>query len=175
MKVQIINKSENELPVYKTEGSAGMDVKANFDNVGELKGKNFSFNRITQEVTILPGGRVLVPTGLYVALPKGTHLDVRPRSGLALKKGLTVLNTPGLIDEDYRGEIGIIIVNVGGGRETIKHGDDVAQLVLMKYEKADWKEVEVLDETERGEGGFGSTDEKKPKAPKTKAKDKVEE
>lgn len=157
MKVQVINKSVHELPEYSTIGAAGLDVKANLDNVGELKGENFSFNRFSRTITLLPGGRVLVPTGLFFAIPEGMHIDVRPRSGLALKQGITVLNTPGLIDEDYRGELGVVLINLSPGRQTFAHGERIAQIVLTKHEIIEWDKVDVLSETVRGEGGFGHT------------------
>lgn len=139
MKVKVINKSGFELPMYKTEGSAGMDLVATIDAV------------------LQPKRRVLIPTGIYVALPVGYELQIRPRSGMALKYGITVLNTPGTIDADYRGEIGVILYNASGNIVDIKKGDRIAQAVLAQYERIEWEEVEELSETERGEGGFGST------------------
>jgi dUTP pyrophosphatase len=141
MKVKIVNKSNHRLPEYATTSSAGMDLKANVDS----------------PVTILPLGRAIIPTGLSIALPEGTEAQIRPRSGLAAKSGITVLNTPGTIDADYRGEIKVILVNLSNEPYLVKPGDRIAQMVIAKYEKAEWHEVSVLDETERGEGGFGST------------------
>lgn len=141
MKVKIINKSAFPTPAYATEQSAGMDLKAN----------------ITESVTLGPLERAMVPTGLYIALPKGYEAQVRPRSGLAAKRGITVLNTPGTIDADYRGEIKVILVNLSNEAFEIVPGERIAQMVVARHETVEWEEVEVLDETERGEGGFGST------------------
>ena len=141
MQIKIINNSNHELPHYETTSSAGMDLKANlFDTI-----------------TLKPLERAIVKTGLFIALPQGYEAQVRPRSGLAIKKGITVLNAPGTIDADYRGEIGIILINLSNENFTIKDGDRVAQLVIAKYSQAKWVEVEVLEETKRGTGGFGST------------------
>jgi dUTP pyrophosphatase len=139
--IQIINKSKHELPKYETSQSAGMDIRANID----------------ASITLKPLERILVKTGLYLALQVGYEAQVRPRSGLAFKKGITVLNTPGTIDADYRGEIGVILVNLSDENFVIEDGERVAQLVIAKYEQANWEEVEVLNETKRGVGGFGST------------------
>ncbi len=141
MKIQIINKSKHALPQYATALSAGMDLRANIDTPILLK----------------PMQRKLVPTGLYIALPEGFEAQIRPRSGLALKKGITLLNTPGTIDADYRGEIGVIVVNLSEEEFIIEDGERIAQMVIARYEKAEWEEVEVLGETERGDGGFGHT------------------
>ena len=141
MKIQIINKSKHALPQYATALSAGMDLRANIDTPILLK----------------PMQRKLVPTGLYIALPEGFEAQIRPRSGLALKKGITLLNTPGTIDADYRGEIGVIVVNLSEEDFIIEDGERIAQMVIASYEKAVWEEVEVLGETERGDGGFGHT------------------
>jgi dUTP pyrophosphatase len=141
MKVEIINNSNFELPAYQTELSAGLDLQANIDTSFELK----------------PLERKLVPTGLHIALPAGTEAQVRPRSGLAYKKGITVLNAPGTIDADYRGDIGVILVNLSNETVTIEPGERIAQLVLAKYEQITWLETKELSETERGSGGFGST------------------
>ena len=139
MKIQIINKSKHALPQYATALSAGMDLRANIDTPILLK----------------PMQRKLVPTGLYIALPEGFEAQIRPRSGLALKKGITLLNTPGTIDADYRGEIGVIVINLSEEDFIIEDGERIAQMVIARYEKAEWEEVEVLGETERGDGGFG--------------------
>lgn len=141
MKVQIINKSKHSLPQYATSSSAGMDLRANLDNPIVLK----------------PLQRCLVPTGLYIALPEGFEAQIRPRSGLALKKGITLLNTPGTIDADYRGEIGVIVINLSAEDFIIEDGERIVQMVIARYEQAEWQEVEVLEDTERGAGGFGHT------------------
>lgn len=141
MKVQIINKSKHAFPSYATSYSAGMDLRAN----------------LNEPIVLRPLQRCLVPTGLYIALPEGYEAQIRPRSGLALKKGITLLNTPGTIDADYRGEIGVIMVNLSTEDFTIEDGERIAQMVIARYEQAEWQEVEVLDETERGAGGFGHT------------------
>lgn len=139
MKIQIINESHHPLPQYATQQSAGLDLRANLD----------------APIILQPMERRLVPTGLRIALPQGYEAQVRPRSGLALKHGITLLNTPGTIDADYRGEIGIILVNLSAEPFTIADGDRIAQLVIARYEQAEWTEVSTLDTTERGEGGFG--------------------
>mgnify|MGYP000707223077 FL=1 len=141
MKVRIINDSPWDAPGYATEGSAGVDLKAN----------------IEEPITLAPFQRVIVPTGLRIALPKGTEAQVRPRSGLAAKHGITVLNTPGTIDADYRGEVGVILINLSDKDFVINPGERVAQMVLARYERFEWEEVEQLDSTSRGEGGLGST------------------
>lgn len=139
MKVKIINKSGFDLPKYETKGSAGLDIKS------------------IEELTINPGERKLVKTGLFLEIPEGYEVQVRPRSGLALKKGVTVLNSPGTIDADYRGEVGVILINHSDESYDIIIGDRIAQMVFAKVEQADWLETEEMSETERGEGGFGST------------------
>lgn len=140
-KIRIINKSRHGLPNYETEASAGMDLRAN----------------ITEPLTLNPLERAIVKTGLFIELPVGYEAQVRPRSGLAAKKGITVLNAPGTVDADYRGEIGVILVNLSNEPFTIENGERVAQLVISKHERAEWVEVEELTETARGAGGFGST------------------
>ena len=141
MEIKIVNKSAYPLPEYATALSAGLDLKAN----------------ITEPVTLNPLERVLVPTGLFIALPEGTEAQVRPRSGLAAKHGITVLNSPGTIDADYRGEIKVILVNLSNEPFVINPGERIAQMVVARFERAQWVEVQELDSTERGEGGFGST------------------
>lgn len=141
MKVKIINKSAFPAPAYATAQSAGMDLKANLE----------------ESVTIGPLERAMVPTGLHIALPAGFEAQVRPRSGLAAKRGITVLNTPGTIDADYRGEIKVILVNLSNEPFEIVPGERIAQMVIARHETVEWEEVEVLDETDRGQGGFGST------------------
>ncbi|NOY47973.1 MAG: dUTP diphosphatase [Chlorobi bacterium] len=141
MKIKIINKSSHNLPHYETIASAGMDLRAN----------------ITEAITLRPLERTIIKTGLFIELPMGYEAQVRPRSGLAAKKGVTVLNTPGTIDADYRGEIGVILVNLSNEDFIIENGERVAQLVVAKHERAEWVPVEELSETSRGAGGFGST------------------
>ncbi len=141
MNIKIINKSNHALPNYETIASAGMDLRANLD----------------KSITIKPLERTIVKTGLFIELPIGIEAQVRPRSGLAAKKGVTVLNSPGTVDADYRGEIGVILVNLSNENFTIENGERVAQLVIAKHERAEWIEVEELSETSRGTGGFGST------------------
>ncbi len=144
MKVNIINRSKHDLPKYETLQSAGMDVRANLD----------------QDVVLHPFERALIKTGLFIELPEGYECQVRPRSGLAYKFGITVLNSPGTIDADYRGEIGVILVNLSNEVFTVTDGERVAQLVFAKYEQAAWEITTSLSETDRGEGGFGSTGKK---------------
>ena len=141
MNIQVINKSKHPLPAYATELSAGMDIRAN----------------LSASVTHKPLERCLISTGLYIALPKGYEAQIRPRSGLAIKKGITVLNSPGTIDADYRGEICIILVNLSAEPFVIEDGERIAQMVIARHEQAEWTEVQTLDETERGSGGFGHT------------------
>jgi dUTP pyrophosphatase len=141
MKINIINKSSHPLPKYETVASAGMDLRAN----------------LTESVVLKPFERILVKTGLFLELPVGYEAQVRPRSGLALKKGITVLNSPGTIDADYRGEIGVILINLSNEDFLIENGERIAQLVIAKYEQAELIEVNELSETQRGAGGFGST------------------
>lgn len=141
MNIKIINKSNHELPNYETLASAGMDLRAN----------------ITEAITLQPLERTIVKTGLFIELPIGYEAQVRPRSGLAAKKGITVLNSPGTVDADYRGEIGVILVNLSNEVFVIENGERIAQLVIAKHERAAWIEVQELSETTRGEGGFGST------------------
>ena len=141
LNIKIVNHSHHPLPAYATALSAGMDLRANLDN----------------PVVLPPLGRALIPTGLFMAIPAGYEAQVRPRSGLALKKGITLLNTPGTIDADYRGELGVILVNLSNEPFTVNDGERIAQLVVARHEEVEWAPVEVLDETERGEGGFGHT------------------
>lgn len=141
MKIDIINTSKHALPSYETIASAGMDLRAN----------------IEENIVLKPLERKLIPTGLFMAVPVGFEAQVRPRSGLALKKGITCLNSPGTIDADYRGEIGVILANVSNEDFVVEDGMRIAQMVIAKHERAEWEEVSSLDETERGAGGFGST------------------
>lgn len=139
--IRILNRSNNPLPAYETAGSAGLDLRAQLD----------------APVVLQPLGRALIPTGLSIELPQGYEAQVRPRSGLALKRGLTMLNSPGTIDSDYRGEIGCIVINLSNEPQTIQPGERIAQMVIARYETVQWQEVEELGVTERGAGGFGST------------------
>ena len=144
MVVKVINKSAHTLPQYETVGSAGLDIRAN----------------ITEPITLGSLGRTLIPTGLYIELPLGYEAQIRPRSGLSIKKGLSLVNSPGTIDSDYRGEIGVIIINLSKEKQTIEPSERIAQMVIAKYEQAEFEEVIELSETERGAGGFGSTGKK---------------
>ena len=141
LKIKVVNKGHQPLPQYATAQSAGIDLSANLD----------------APVTLKPLERRLIPTGLHIALPVGYEAQVRPRSGLALKKGITVLNTPGTIDADYRGEIGVVLINLSQDEFVVEDGERIAQMVIARHEQGDFEEVEVLDETERGEGGYGHT------------------
>jgi dUTP pyrophosphatase len=141
MNIKIINKSKHSLPSYSTEYSAGMDLRGNFE----------------EDLTLKPMGRALVKTGLFLEIPDGYEAQIRPRSGLAINKGITVLNSPGTIDADYRGEVGIILVNLSNDDFVIKDGERICQMIIAKHERAEWIEVEELKETDRGAGGFGHT------------------
>ena len=141
MKIKVVNRGRQPLPAYATEQSAGMDLRANIDG----------------PIVLHPLERRLIPTGLHIALPEGYEAQVRPRSGLALKHGITVLNAPGTIDADYRGEVGVVLINLGQEDFTVNDGERIAQMVISSYEKADFIEVASLDETERGAGGYGHT------------------
>jgi len=141
MRIKVINKSKHSLPSYETEFSAGMDIRANIDS----------------PITLAPLERTLVKTGIFMELPKGYEAQVRPRSGLALKKGITCLNSPGTIDADYRGEVGVILINLSKEEFIIEDGERIAQIVIAKHERATWEIADELSETERGQGGFGST------------------
>ena len=144
MKIRIVNKSTNALPRYATSQSAGIDLRAN----------------LAEPVVLKPMERKLIPTGLFIELPEGYEAQIRPRSGLALKHGITVLNTPGTIDADYRGEIGVILINLSTEDFKIEHGERICQMVIARHEQAEWIQVEELNETERGAGGFGHTGKK---------------
>ena len=144
MKVQIVNNSKHELPKYATKLSAGMDLRAN----------------IEEPIVLQPGERRLIPTGIHIGLPQGYEAQVRPRSGLALKHGITCLNSPGTIDADYTGDVGVILINHGQEPFTINDGDRIAQMVIAKYKQVTWVEIEELQATERGDGGFGHTGKK---------------
>ena len=141
LKVKIVNRSNNPLPSYSTSQSAGMDLRAS----------------LNEPVTLQPLERRLIPTGVYIELPVGYECQIRPRSGLALKRGLTVLNTPGTIDADYRGEVGVILVNLSAEPQVIENGERICQMVVARHETVEWESVETLDETQRGAGGFGHT------------------
>ena len=144
IKVQIVNKGKQQIPAYATPQSAGVDLRANID----------------KPILLQSLDRVLIPTGLHIALPEGYEAQVRPRSGLAIKHGITCLNTPGTIDADYRGDVGVILINLSSKQFTINPGDRIAQMVINKFEQIEWELVNELSETERGEGGFGSTNVK---------------
>ncbi len=141
MKIRIVNKSKHDLPSYSTVFSAGMDLRANLDRPRVLK----------------PGERDLIPTGLFIELPRGYEAQIRPRSGLAIKKGVTVLNTPGTIDSDYRGEIGIILINLSAEDFSITDGERICQMIINRHETVEWEETDLLNDTVRGKGGFGHT------------------
>jgi dUTP pyrophosphatase len=141
MKINIVNKSSNPLPEYSTANSAGMDIRAN----------------LPATIVLKPLQRALIPTGLFISVPNGYEAQIRPRSGLALKHGITVLNTPGTIDSDYRGEVGIILINLSDSDFEIKNGERICQMIISKHETASWESVDNLDITDRGEGGFGHT------------------
>lgn len=141
LKIKVVNKGHQPLPQYATKLSAGMDLRANID----------------KPITLKPLERRLIPTGLHIALPEGYEAQVRPRSGLALKKGITVLNSPGTVDADYRGEVGVVLINLSQDDFVVEDGERIAQMVIARHEQADFELVEVLDETERGEGGYGHT------------------
>lgn len=192
MRIQIINKSQWELPQYATPLSAGLDLRGDFSRIklvnkkperfffkadvvgiglmenpnsdteivdkdGNSTGEKPKTIPVAKTIEIKPGGRCLIPTGLFIALPEGYEAQVRPRSGLALKQGITVLNSPGTIDADYRGEIGVILINNSSESVRLNDGERIAQLVITKHEQAEWEEVEELTDTDRGEGGFGHT------------------
>ena len=141
MEIKIINKSSNPLPKYESEQAAGMDIRCN----------------ISEAITLQPMERKLFPTGLFIELPVGYEAQIRPRSGLALKRGITVLNTPGTIDADYRGEVGVILINLSGEAQTIEPGERICQMVIKEYTRVEWEPVERLDQTTRGDGAFGHT------------------
>jgi len=144
MKIRVINKSKHQLPQYSTGESAGMDLRANLD----------------KEIILKPLERIMVPTGLFIEIPIGYEAQIRPRSGLAIKKGITILNSPGTIDADYRGEVCIILVNLSNENFVIEDGERICQMVIAKHEKAEWESVDILLDTERGIGGFGHTGKK---------------
>ena len=141
IEIRIVNKSSNSYPEYATTGASGMDIRA----------------AIGEQVVLQPMQRALLPTGLFVSIPEGYEIQIRPRSGLAIKQGITCLNTPGTIDADYRGEIKVILINLSAEEQAIQPGDRIAQMVLQKVERIEWQPVETLDDTDRGTGGFGST------------------
>ncbi|MGB4775283.1 MAG: dUTP diphosphatase [Daejeonella sp.] len=141
MQIRIINKSDNSLPAYETEASAGMDLRAN----------------LAETIVLRPMERILIPTGLFIELPVGFEAQIRPRSGLAFKHGITILNSPGTIDADYRGELKILLINFSNSDFEINHGDRIAQMIIAKHEQVNWQEAEILNETKRGAGGYGHT------------------
>jgi len=164
--MKIVNKSNNSLPQYATEGSAGMDLKAYLtDETTQYIANTYNFeigaytneDRHTPFIVLPPNARILIPTGLYIELPKGFEAQIRPRSGLALKNGISIVNSPGTVDSDFRGEIGVILINHGTEPFTIKNGDRICQIIISKYEQIVWELVNELGETARAEGGFGHT------------------
>lgn len=162
MKVLVVNQSNNDLPQYSTPGAAGMDLRANFSNEN-LKDKFLFFSDWDEEgkyLIIFSGGRALVPTDLFMKVPDNHELQIRPRSGLALKEGVTVHNSPGTIDSDYTGNVGVILMNLGEEPFIVREGDRIAQCVLNRVEVIEWEEVDSLEKTKRGEGGFGHTGKK---------------
>lgn len=168
MVVKVINKSANKLPKFETPGAAGVDVRADFSRIAEFPIKIYGGAEVISAgeahekvmIKLTPHSRALIPTGLFMAVPQGYEMQVRPRSGLALKEGLTVLNTPGTVDSDYRGEVCVIIINTSNEDRFIEDGERIAQLLLKKVEQFDWESVNTLDETERGAGGFGHSGKK---------------
>ena len=163
--VKVINLSNNPLPKYETKGAAGMDLRADFSRITPenpviFKAGSGYFDFEKRMLRIDPMARVLIPTGLKVALPENIEMQIRPRSGMALKKGLTVINTPGTVDEDYRGEVGVPIINLNPEPVWIEAGERICQAVFNEITRVTWEEVDILDETERGEGGFNSTGSK---------------
>ena len=179
MEVKVINKSKNKLPEYATVGSAGCDLMADFSNIDKIVCFNTYIKwkddgTTIESVNIRPGGRALIPTNLFAAIPEGYEVQVRSRSGLAIKKGIFCLNSPGTIDSDFRNGWGVILANFGTENFEIKQGDRIAQAILNKVEQITWKEVENLDETERGLGGFGSTGVSENKTPNMTAKEILE-
>lgn len=165
MKIQVINKGKQPLPKFETTGAAGADVRADFSRINEYPIKVYGGAEVITAgkghdrlmVKLTPHSRALIPTGLYMAIPEGYELQIRPRSGLALKEGLSLANAVGTLDEDYRGELGIVILNTSTEDRFIEDGERIAQILLKRSEQFDWEEVEVLPETARGEGGFGHT------------------
>lgn len=157
VKIKIVNNSHNPLPKYATENSSGVDLYADFSDLDEDLMFGTFFDNVNRSITITPGGRVLIPTNIKTAIPEGYEIQIRSRSGLALKNGVFVLNSPGTIDSDFRNSWGIILMNLGEDSFDVYHGDRIAQAVLVKVEKIEWEEVKDLDNTDRGLGGFGST------------------
>jgi len=168
MVVKVINESANKLPRFETPGAAGADVRADFSRIAKFPIKVYGGAEVISAgeahekvmIKLTPHSRALIPTGLFMAVPEGYEMQVRPRSGLALKEGLTVLNTPGTIDSDYRGEVCVIIINTSNEDKFIEDGERIAQILLKKAQQFNWEEVETLDETERGAGGFGHSGKK---------------
>lgn len=161
MKVKVVKKTNNKLPEYAYEGSAGMDVRADLSllNLKQIYGSHRAEykDEVLKSITIYPNTRVLIPSGLHIAVPKGYEMQIRPRSGLAIKHGITLTNSPATIDFGYTGDCGIIIQNTGNAPFELKHGDRIGQFVLKKVEVIEWDEVDSLDDSDRGEGGFGSS------------------
>jgi len=154
MKIKIVNKSNNELPSYATIGSAGMDVRAFIPDIPSV---DYCSIMCPDDIILYPMDRKMIHTGLYFEIPEGYELQIRPRSGLAIKNGITVINTPGTLDSDYRGELCILLINLSNESFVINNGDRIAQIIINKYESAEWVQVETLSDTERGTGGFNST------------------
>jgi dUTP pyrophosphatase len=156
MKVQVINKSQHQLPKYATIGSAAVDLQASFTELDQdFKGDRFQVDAPNKVIFLLAGGRILIPTDLYVAIPEGYEIQIRPRSGLAIKNGISMVNCTGTIDSDYRGNVGIILINHSNKTFEIRNGDRIGQAILSKVEQIEWVNVDKLSETSRGEGGFG--------------------
>lgn len=155
--IEIVNNSQNKTPEYAHSNDAGMDIRADFSHPDVIKGDKCAWDEERHTFIIFSGGRACIPTGLYTAIPAGYEIQIRPRSGLALKQGISVLNTPGTLDATYRGEIGVILINLSDEPFEIQQGDRIAQMILNKVETIKWQEVNELDTTDRGEGGFGSS------------------
>lgn len=157
MKVKVINNGKNELPQYAHKGDAGMDLRADFSHVNDIMTHGGEWDEEREVFILFSGGRAAIPTGLFTEIPKGYRMDIRPRSGLAIKSGVTVYNSPGLIDENYRGELCVILINLSDEPFEIKQGDRIAQAVLTKYTPIEWETTTTLEASDRGENGFGSS------------------
>ena len=157
MKVKVINRGKNEVPKYAHKGDAGMDLMADFSHTNDIMAHGGEWDEIRQKFILFSGGRAAIPTGLFVEIPKDCYIHVQPRSGLAIKSGITVLNAPGLIDSNYRGEICVILVNLSDEPFEIKQGDRIAQAVLNKYQNIEWETTTTLEQSDRGNKGFGSS------------------
>ena len=157
MKVKVVNKSQNQLPEYATIGSAGLDLRADLSRIKEKFFDGVAIDEERDVLLIFSGGRCLIPTGLFMQLPEGYEAQIRPRSGLALKQGVTITNSPGTIDSDYTGEVGVVLQNTSNDVFEVKTGDRICQMVINKVEQLEWEQVDSLEDTDRGEGGFGHT------------------